>query len=99
MGYTRGLPNDARRIQELKGRMIHNVDFGYGLLGKLNQGGSFEVERQNTGGGEWQITATHIHIQGHALIFKSISEQEDDWKTSFSREQDQVTLSRQLPQS
>ena len=43
-------------------------------------------------GGEWQITATHIHIQGHALIFKSISEQEDDQKTSFSREQYPVTL-------
>jgi hypothetical protein len=44
--------------------------------------------------GEWQITATHIHIQGHALILKSISEQEDDQKTSFSREQDQVILAQ-----
>jgi hypothetical protein len=84
--------NNRHRIQELKGHLIHNVDFGYGLLGKLNQGGSFAVERQDIGEGEWQITATHIHIQGHALIFKSISEQEDDQKTSFSREPDQVTL-------
>lgn len=84
--------NDRHRIQELQGRLIHNVDFGYGLLGRLSQGGSFAVERNDIGGGEWQITATHIHIQGHALIFKSISEQEDDQRTSFSRERDQVTL-------
>ncbi|HYK36540.1 hypothetical protein [Alloacidobacterium sp.] len=84
--------NDHHRIQELKGHLIHNVDFGYGLLGRLNQGGSFAVERQDTGQGEWQITSTHVHIQGHALIFKSISEQEDDVKTSFSREPDNVTL-------
>jgi hypothetical protein len=84
--------NDGHRIQELKGQLIRNVDFAYGLLGKLNQGGSFAVERRDIGGGEWQIIATHIHIQGHAFIFKSLSEQEDDQKTSFSREQDQVTL-------
>jgi len=84
--------NDHHRIQELKGRLTHNVDFGLGLLGRLNQGGTFAVERQDTGEGEWQITATHVHIQGHALIFKSISEQEDDQKTSFSREPDDVTM-------
>lgn len=84
--------NDRHRIQELKGRLVHNVDFGFGLLGKLDQSGTFAAERHDVGGGEWQITATHIHIQGHALIFKSISEQEDDEKTSFSRESDQVTL-------
>lgn len=76
----------------MKGQLIHNINFGYGLLGRLNRGGSFAIERHDIGGGEWQITATHIHIQGHALIFRSISEQEDDQKTSFSPEQDQVTM-------
>lgn len=84
--------NDHHRIQELKGHLIHNVDFGYGLLGRLNKGGTFAVERQDTGQGEWQITSTHVHIQGHALIFKSISEQEDDVKTSFSREPDDISM-------
>jgi len=35
------------------------------------------------GDGHWQITETHVHIQGHALLFKSISEQEDDEKSKF----------------
>jgi hypothetical protein len=38
------------------------------------------------------ITATHVHIRGHALIFKSISEQEDDEKSFFSRQPDNVSL-------
>lgn len=84
--------NAHHRIQLLKGRLIHDVDFGWGILGRLNPGGSFAVERQDTGQGEWQITSTHVHIQGHALIFKSISEQEDDVKTSFSREPEGVTM-------
>jgi hypothetical protein len=83
--------NRQHRIQELKGRLIRDVNFGYGLLGKLERGGSFDVERRQTGAGVWQITASHIHIRGHALLFKTISEQEDDVKTSFVREPDNVT--------
>jgi hypothetical protein len=75
--------NSQHRIVSLKGRMIHSVKFWGGLLGALQSGGSFDVERREVGGGEWSITETHVHIEGHALIFKSISEQEDDVKSKF----------------
>ncbi|MBV8438479.1 MAG: hypothetical protein JOY95_13300 [Silvibacterium sp.] len=84
--------NAHHRIQELKGTLIHDVNFGFGLLGKLDQGGSFSVKRTEIGPGIWDITATHIHIHGHALIFKSISEEEDDEKSSFNCEPDDVSL-------
>lgn len=71
------------RIVSLKGRMIHEVRFGYGLFGELDAGGTFDVERRQTGHGVWQITETHVHIHGHALIFKSISDQEDEEKTKL----------------
>lgn len=86
------LQNNGDRIIEFKGHLIHDVDFGLGLLGKLNQGGTFRIERRDVGDGLWDITESHIHIQGHALIFKSISEEEDDVKTSYKREPDSVTL-------
>lgn len=76
--------NDAQhRIVSLKGRMIREVKFGYGLFGALEPGGSFDVERRQVAKDLWQITETHVHIQGHALIFKTISEQEDDVKSRF----------------
>lgn len=81
--------NSQHRIVSLKGRLIHDVKIGWGLLGNLNAGGTFDVERRETGNSVWQITETHVHIQGHALLFKTISEQEDDVKTQF----------RQLPAS
>jgi hypothetical protein len=84
--------NSHHRIQELKGTMIRDVNFGWGVLGRLEKGGSFSVERRETGPGIWQITETHVHIQGHALIFKSISEQEDDEKSSFTSEPGDVTF-------
>jgi hypothetical protein len=86
------LENRGDRIIEFKGHLVHDVDFGGGLLGKLNQGGTFRIERRDVGNGIWDITESHIHIEGHALIFKSISEEEDDVKSSFTRERDSVTL-------
>jgi hypothetical protein len=73
------------RIVSLQGRMIHDVKFGFGLLGHLQAGGSFDVERRETGNGVWQITETHVHVAGRALLFKSISDQEDDVKSQFKQ--------------
>lgn len=75
--------DQAHRIVSLRGRLISEVKFGWGLFGSLEPGGTFDVERRQVGRGIWQITETHVHIQGHALIFKSISEQEDDVKSKF----------------
>jgi hypothetical protein len=80
------------RIVSLKGRLIHDVKILGGLLGGLDAGGTFDVERRQTGMTVWQITETHVHIQGHVLIFKNISEEEDDVKTNFKQIPADVTL-------
>lgn len=87
--------NDAQhRIASLKGKLIHDVKFGGGLFGYLQAGGSFEVERHETGKGIWQITETHIHIKGRALFFKSIGEQEDDVKSKLKQLPDDTTFAQ-----
>ncbi len=75
--------NAEHRIVSIKGRMMRGVKFAGGLFGGLDPGGTFDVERRKTGKDEWQITETHVHIHGHLLFFKNISEQEDDEKTKF----------------
>lgn len=78
MEGTMVVSTQQKRIQHLKGALTQDVDFGYGLLGKLDKGGTFEVMRTQVGPGVWDITTTHIHIHGHALIFKSIGEEQDE---------------------
>lgn len=80
------------RIVSLRGKLISEVKFGWGLLGELDPGGTFDVERRQTGHGIWQITETHVHIQGHAILFHSISDQEDDVKTKFEELPQNITL-------
>lgn len=79
------IDREQHRILSLKGHLIHDVKIGYGLLGELEAGGTFDVERRELRPHVWEITETHVHIQGHALIFKNISEQEDDVKTHFEQ--------------
>jgi hypothetical protein len=71
------------RIQSISGKLIRDVTFGWGLFGRMEQGGTFSVERRSLAPKIWQITESHIHIQGHVLLFKTINEQEDEVKTDF----------------
>lgn len=83
---------EQHRIVSLKGHLIRDVKFGFGILGELQAGGTFDVERRELAPNLWQITETHVHIQGHALIFKSIGEQQDDQKSKFRQIPPNTTL-------
>ena len=86
------IDREQHRIASLKGRLINDVKIGYGVLGQLKAGGTFDVERRELSPHVWQITETHVHIQGHALIFKTISEEEDDVKMHFEQVDAGMTL-------
>jgi hypothetical protein len=71
------------RIEIIRGSLVNDVTFGWGVLGRLRKGGSFFVERGQVAPGHWQITASRVHIDGRALLFKTIGEQEDETKSGF----------------
>ncbi len=83
-----------KRLKVLSGKLIQPVEFAWGLFGKLNPGGTFRVVRSEIAPGEWQITETHVHIQGHMLIFKSINEQQDDVTSDYKPVSPALTLER-----
>jgi hypothetical protein len=92
MAGTMVVDTKQKRIKQLRGTLTRNVDFGYGLLGRLEKGGTFEIERQQIAPGVWEITSTHIHIRGHALIFKSISEEQDEVTSQYHPTPPSLTL-------
>jgi hypothetical protein len=81
----------GHRIVSLQGKLTTEVRFGWGVLGKLQPGGTFDVERREVGRGIWQISETHVHIQGRAVFFHSISDQEDDVKSKFEELPSNIT--------
>jgi hypothetical protein len=80
------------RIQTIKGELTDDVKFGWGLLGKMDKDGTFDVERRQLMPNVWEITESHVHIGGHALLFKSIGEQDDEVKSEFRRVPGETTL-------
>jgi hypothetical protein len=88
------IARNGNRIRTLRGQLSYNVLLGFGLLAKMYKGGTFDVERRLVGENHWQITETHVHIGGHALLFHSIGQQEDevktDWKPSADDTLDQA---------
>lgn len=83
MGGQMLIARDGNRIRTLRGSLTQDVKFGYGLFGHLDRGGTFDIERRQVGGGHWQITESHVHIGGKALLFKTIGQQEDEVKTEW----------------
>lgn len=77
------IARNGNRIQSLRGTLTDDVKFGFGLFGKIDKGGTFDVERREIAPGHWQITETHVHIGGHALLFKTIGQQDDEVKTGW----------------
>ena len=80
------------RMKTLSGRLTQDVTIGYGLLGRLKQGGTFRVERREVKPGLWQIVETHVHIDGKALLFKQIGQQQDEIQSDFTQVPGKATL-------
>ena len=84
--------NEQLRVRSMSGRLIHDVTFGGGLLGRLKEGSSFSLEQAQTGPSLWQLTAIHVHLDGNALLFKSVSLEEDDERTKFEMQSPGILL-------
>jgi hypothetical protein len=80
------------RIVTLSGRLVEDVMIGWGLLGRLHEGGTFRVERREVAPGLWQITETHVHIEGRVLFFKNISQEQDEMQSEFTQVPKGTTL-------
>jgi hypothetical protein len=84
--------NQQHRIHKMSGHLIHEVTFGGGLLGRLKQGSSFALEQEPVGDGFWELTAIHVHLQGNALLFHSVSLEQEDQRSRFAPEPQDISL-------
>lgn len=92
MAGTMLIDRRQQRLAEMKGTLIRNVDFGWGVLGRLVKGGTFEVRREDVGGEHWVCTLLDVHIHGKALFFKTINAEQHEVEEHFKRVSDHLTL-------
>lgn len=93
MAGTMVVDMKQKRLKVFSGKLIRDVDFGWGLFGKIQQGGTFHVIHTEVEPGKWEITETHIHINGRILFFKSlVSQQEDESDSHYKPTPPDLTL-------
>jgi hypothetical protein len=90
---------NQHRIETISGRLTRDVTIGFGFLGRLRAGGTFRVERRQVAPNLWQITETHVHIDGKALFFKNISQDQDEVQSSFTQVPEGTTLEQAVQMS
>ena len=71
------------RLAKLSGTLTSDVDFGFGILGKLRKGGRFEVMQSAVALKDWEMSLLDVHITGRALFFHSIGEQQHEVRSQF----------------
>lgn len=77
---------DARykRLARLDGHLQENVDFGYGILGRLYKGGWFRLQRTQVSSTDWKTERLEIHMNGRALFLKTISRETSEVRGGFA---------------
>ena len=73
------------RLAQLDGVLTDDVKFFGGLIGHLDKGGTFSVQRSELSPGHWQTTLLAVKMNGKITIFKTIHLQKTDSMTNFER--------------
>ena len=84
----------AGRMARMEGTLFEDVTFGWGLLGRLNKGGTFTVVQNNVGQGHWDVVSLDVAMTGHAVVFKSINVKQKQRVTDFQRVSDSLTIAQ-----
>lgn len=83
-----------KRMARLRGHLDENVDFGFGILGRLYKGGWFELSRTEVSPTDWKTDRLEVHMNGRALLFKSIAQETSEVRGGFSAVPPAMTLAQ-----
>ena len=72
-----------KRLVAMKGQLMDRVDFGYGLLGYVEKGGTFEIQREQVSATRWKASLIEVHVRGRVLLFRNVSKDQREVRTNF----------------
>jgi hypothetical protein len=78
------LDTSVKRLQRLEGRLDADLNFGFGLLGHVDKGSWFQMQRLQVSATEWKTEQLEIHISGRAMLFNTISHDTSELRGGFS---------------
>ena len=68
----------ASRLAKVDGTLVQDVEFGWGIFGRLYKGGRFLVEKSEITPSHWDTARQYLHFDGKVLMIKSLHIDEDE---------------------
>ncbi len=87
-----------KRLVRIDAHIVSEIDFGFGILGRIEKGGAFQIRREQVSENRWKTSVLDVHVSGHIIFFKNISKDQHEVRTAFqpmsphTSVQDAVTL-------
>ena len=74
-----------KQIAKVSASLAQRVEFGLGLLGRVDRGGTVNIARTRLPDGVWQVSMEKIDLSGRMAIFKSLNRHKDEQRSNFKR--------------
>ena len=86
--------SQKKRLAKLSGQLINGVNFGFGILGHIDNGGTIEIGRVQVGPLQWKTSLLNIQLSGRMILFKTISKQQYEVRSNVRAVPGDLTLSQ-----
>jgi hypothetical protein len=85
---------DERTMQlhRIEGKIPADVSLGYGILGTVHAGSSFNTTHEMEPGGEWKDALVNTAIDGKAMLFKEIGKNEHVVHSEYKRLSESISV-------
>ncbi len=90
------IDSTAQRVVRVDATLFRPVDFGWGILVRLDEGGSFVLEGGKTDSGMWVVKTLQLHFTGKVLLVKGLTIDSAMKTADFRPMPDNLTLTEGL---
>ena len=87
------IDSQQQRLAKLSGQLVDRVQFGHGLFGHIDTGGTIEIGRVQVGPLQWKTALLNIQLSGRMILFKTISKQQYETRSNFRAVPGDLSLS------
>lgn len=94
MTGTISVKQPENRLCTLDATIAHPVEFGFGMLGHIDQGGHFSLERKEVDPQNWKSDRISVHVTGRILMLKSLAQSKDVIRSEIRAVPQNLTLAQ-----
>ena len=80
------------RLVRIQAQLFKTVNFGWGILGRLDPGGQFEVTQSRVDSDRWEVTEMRLRFTGKILLVKNLNLNEHETAFDYRRAPDNLSF-------